>query len=47
MKGTPMNLDVVVFLWGALVTVIVVAGMLTGEWKEKLYDTQADPQDEQ
>jgi len=46
MKGIPMNLDVAVFLWGALVTVIVVAGILTGEWKEKLYYTRTGSQDE-
>jgi hypothetical protein len=40
-----MNLDVAVFLWGALVTLIVVAGMVTGEWKEKLYGARADPKD--
>jgi hypothetical protein len=41
-----MNLDVAVLLWGALVTVIVVAGIVTGEWKEKLYGTPAEPPDE-
>jgi hypothetical protein len=41
-----MNLDVAVFLWGALVTLIVVAGIVTGEWKEKLYYARADPRDE-
>ena len=46
MTGIPMNLDVAVFLWGALVTVIVLAGIVTGEWKEKLCYTRADSQDE-
>lgn len=36
-----MNLDVAVFLWGDLVTLIVVAGIVTGEWKEKLSTTLA------
>ena len=38
-----MNLDLAVFLWGALVTLIVVAGIVTGEWKEKLYYRRTDP----
>jgi len=41
-----MNIDVAVFLWGALVTLIVAAGFVTGEWKEKLYYARADPRDE-
>jgi len=35
-----MNLDVAVFLWGGLVAIIVAAGILTGEWKEKFFDTR-------
>jgi len=35
-----MNLDLAVFLWGGLVTIIVVAGILTGEWKEKFFETR-------
>lgn len=41
-----MNLDVAVFLWRALVTLIVVAGIVTGEWKEKLYYARADTRNE-
>lgn len=37
-----MNVDVAVFLWGALVTIIVAAGILTGEWKEKFLDARPE-----
>ena len=41
-----MNLDLAVFLWGALVTTIVAAGIFTGEWKDKFGDTRPRRQDE-
>ena len=37
-----MNFDVAVFLWGTLATTIVVAGIVTGEWREKLAYTRTD-----
>ncbi len=37
-----MNIDIAVFLWGLLVTVIVVAGILTGEWEEKIRGRRQD-----
>lgn len=40
-----MNLDVAVFLWGPLVTLIVVAGIVTGEWKETLCDARENTRD--
>jgi hypothetical protein len=42
----PIRLGVSVFFRGALVTVIAVAGIHWGEWREKLYNTRADPQNE-
>lgn len=41
-----MNLDLAVFLWGALVTIIVAAGILTGEWKEKFFNTHPERRNE-
>lgn len=41
-----MNLDSAVFLRDALVTLTVVAGITTGEWKEKLYYARADTREE-
>ena len=37
-----MNFDVAVVLWGTLATTIVIAGIVTGEWKEKLSYTRTD-----
>jgi hypothetical protein len=37
-----MSLDVAVLLWGALVALIVATGIVTGEWREKLYYTRSD-----
>ena len=36
-----MKLDAAVFLWSFLVSVIIAAGIVTGEWKEKLYYARA------
>ncbi len=41
-----MNLDLAVFLWGALVTIIVAAGIITGEWREKFFDNRPGRRDE-
>lgn len=38
-----MNVDVAVFLWGALVSVIVVAGIATGEFRREHFSQRRSP----
>lgn len=40
-----MNVDIAVFLWGVLVTIILLIGIVTGEWQEKLSDPRRDRDD--